>query len=133
MVLTKSMSKPGPRAMAKLKRVLRYMKGTVSIGITNGEDAEDGDRLTAYVDPDHAGDQDKGYSTTFSISQVPQWTGVYKANGGGHLNGRSRIRRHVQGVRDGCWTYSHHCQIPDRKPSKRSWNGEFRGFRICVG
>ena len=30
-----------------------------------------------------------------------------------------------------CWTYSHHCQIPDRKPSKRSWNGEFRGFRMC--
>ena len=33
----------------------------------------------------------------------------------------------------GCWTYSHHCQIVDMKPSKRSWNGEFRGFRICVG
>ena len=32
-----------------------------------------------------------------------------------------------------CWTYSHHCQIADMKPSKGSWNGEFRGFRICVG
>ena len=31
-----------------------------------------------------------------------------------------------------CWTYSHHCQIGDKNPSKR-WNGEFRGFRICVG
>ena len=61
MVLTKSMSKPGPRLMTKLKRVLRYMKGTVSIGITYREDAEDGDKLTAYVDSDHAGDQDKGY------------------------------------------------------------------------
>ena len=28
-----------------------------------------------------------------------------------------------------CWTYSHHCQIADKNPSKR-WNGEFRGFRI---
>ena len=64
MVLTKSMSKPGPRAMRKLKRVLRYLKGTVSIGITYSEDVEDGDKLTAYVDSDHAGDQDKGYSTT---------------------------------------------------------------------
>ena len=40
------------------------MKGTVSIGITYREDAEDGDKLTAYVDSDHAGDQDKGYWTT---------------------------------------------------------------------
>ena len=31
-----------------------------------------------------------------------------------------------------CWTYSHHCQIADKNPSKR-WNGEFWGFRICVG
>ena len=64
MVLTKSMSKPGPRAMTKLKRVLRYLKWTVSIGITYSEDAEDGDKLTACVDSVHAGDQDKGYSST---------------------------------------------------------------------
>ena len=31
-----------------------------------------------------------------------------------------------------CWTYSHHCQMEDKNPSKR-WNGEFRGFRICIG
>ena len=31
-----------------------------------------------------------------------------------------------------CWTYSHHRQIADKSPWKR-WNGEFRGFRICVG
>ena len=31
-----------------------------------------------------------------------------------------------------CWTYSHHCQIADKNPSKR-WNGEFRGFRVCIG
>ena len=30
------------------------------------------------------------------------------------------------------WTYSHHCQIADKNPSKR-WNGELRGFRICIG
>ena len=61
MVLAKSMCQSGARAMTKLKGVLRYMKGTVSIGITYREDAEDGDKLTAYVDSDHAGDQDKGY------------------------------------------------------------------------
>ena len=58
------MSKPGPRAMTKLKRVLKYLKGTVSMGMTYSEDAEDGNKLTAYVDSDHAGDQDKGYSAT---------------------------------------------------------------------
>ena len=31
-----------------------------------------------------------------------------------------------------CWTYSHHCQIADKNPSK-TWNGKFRGFRICIG
>ena len=36
------------------------------------------------------------------------------------------------GIPQLCWTYSHHCQIGDKNPSKR-WNGEFRGFRICVG
>ncbi len=64
MVLTKSMAKPGPKAMAKLKRVLRYLKGTTNIGITYTEDADGGDKLTAYADSDFAGDQDKGYSTT---------------------------------------------------------------------
>ena len=64
MMLTRSMSKPGPRAMAKLKRVLRYLKGTTSIGSTYNGDAENGDELTAYIDADYAGDMDKGYSTT---------------------------------------------------------------------
>ena len=31
-----------------------------------------------------------------------------------------------------CWTYSHHCQIADENLLKR-WNGELRGFCICVG
>ena len=58
------MSKAGPRAIIKMKRVLRYLEGTTSIGLTYSEDAENGDELTAYVDADHAGDMDKGYSTT---------------------------------------------------------------------
>ena len=64
MVLTRSISKPGPRATSKLKGVPRYFKGTIFIGINSSGDAEDGDKLTAYVCSDHAGDQYKGYSTT---------------------------------------------------------------------
>ena len=43
--------------------------------------------------------------------------------------GLRKIRLHLY---RGCWTYSHHCQIADKNPSKR-WNGEFRWFRICIG
>lgn len=61
---TKSMSKPGPRAMIKLKRVLRSLKGTVSIGINYNDNAEGGDELSVQVDSDHAGNLDDGYCTT---------------------------------------------------------------------
>lgn len=64
LVLTRSMAQPGPKAMAKLKRLLRYLKGTTSIGITYSEDAEDGDKLTAYADSDFGGDLDDRKSTT---------------------------------------------------------------------
>ena len=50
-----------------MKRVLRYLKGTISIGLTYSEDPENGDELTAYVDADHAGDMDEGYSTTGAV------------------------------------------------------------------
>ena len=99
MVLTRSISKPGPKAMSKLKRVLRYLKRTASIGIIYSDNAKDGDKLTTYVDSDNAGDQEKEYSTTGVVLCLADGP-VYKANGGGHLYSRSRIRRHVQGVCD---------------------------------
>ena len=65
MILSRSMSSPGKRAMMRLKRVLRYLRGTTNLNITykNGID-DDNDRLVGYVDADHAGDPDEGYSTT---------------------------------------------------------------------
>ena len=42
------------------------------------------------------------------------------------------MRTRTRSELPGCWTYSHHCQIADKNPSKR-WNGEFRGVRIWVG
>ena len=50
--------------MIKMKRVVRYLKGVTSTGLPHSEDARNGDELTAHVDADHAGDMDKGYSTT---------------------------------------------------------------------
>ncbi|CAB1100998.1 unnamed protein product [Ectocarpus sp. CCAP 1310/34] len=55
LVLTKSMAKPGPKAWAKLKRLMRYLKGAASLGITCSGDASNGDKLIAYVDSDFAG------------------------------------------------------------------------------
>ncbi|CAB1097808.1 unnamed protein product [Ectocarpus sp. CCAP 1310/34] len=63
LVLTKSMAKPGPKAWAKLMRLMRYLKGTASLGITYSEDASNGDKLTAYVDSDFARDIDDRKST----------------------------------------------------------------------
>lgn len=43
MVLTRSMGKTGKRAMTKLKRVLRYLKGAVDLAISFGrEEGDDG-------------------------------------------------------------------------------------------
>lgn len=47
--LTRSMSKPGLRAMEQLKQAMGYLKGTLSIGLTYNKDADDGGNLVAYV------------------------------------------------------------------------------------
>ncbi|CAB1119293.1 unnamed protein product [Ectocarpus sp. CCAP 1310/34] len=62
-----NMAKPGPKVMAKLKRLLWYLKGTTSIGITYSEDAENGDKLTAYAHSDFGGDLDDRKSTTVIV------------------------------------------------------------------
>lgn len=65
MVVTQSMVKPGKREMAKLKRVRRYVKGTVDLTILFGrEEGNKGKDLAGFVGADHAGDKDNGYSTT---------------------------------------------------------------------
>ncbi|CAB1106814.1 unnamed protein product [Ectocarpus sp. CCAP 1310/34] len=83
LVLTKSMAKLGPKAWAWLKRLMWYLKGTASLGKTYSEDASNGDKLTAYVDSDFAGDIDDRKSTR-------RWCGRldgYEANGDGCLVG----------------------------------------------
>ena len=103
MVLAKSMSKSGPRAMTKLKRVLGYLKGTVSIKITYSEDADDGinSRHTLTQTTQVTRTRDTRLLELFSISQVAQWTGGLQSKRWWPSQRRSRIRRHVQGVRDG--------------------------------
>ena len=51
-----------PRAPSVCLRRRRPLT-SIGIGIAYREDADVGDKLTAYVDSDHAGDLDYGYST----------------------------------------------------------------------
>ena len=132
MVPTRSMSKPGPRAMRKLKRVFRYLTGTLSIGIYYNEDAEDGEELAAYVDADHAGDQDKGYSTT----------GVVLYLAGGPVDWRSTkqtvmaistVEAEYVALSKACGIVLHfrHLMKTIRKEQKSATNGCFRGQPRC--
>lgn len=51
--LKRSTSKPGPRPVVKLQRVLRYVRQTAKIGLFHSDDAGE-DESTACVDADHA-------------------------------------------------------------------------------
>ena len=77
MVLAKSMSKPGPRAITKLKRVLRYLKGqfqsespTMKMPAT-----EINSRHTLTQTTQVTRTRDTRLLKLFAISQVAQWTG----------------------------------------------------------
>lgn len=73
MVLKRSMAKSDPRAMLKLKRVLRYLKGTASIDTRYSEDAEDGNVMTAFVDSDFALTQTKATLRRESCCTLGRW------------------------------------------------------------
>lgn len=62
-----SMAKPGPIAVANLKRALHFLRGTASLGITFAEYSDHGHKLVAYVESDHAGDMDEGHSTMEAV------------------------------------------------------------------
>ncbi|CAM9830939.1 unnamed protein product [Sphacelaria rigidula] len=64
-IISRSMSSPGKRAMTKLRRLLIYLRGTTELRTTYGKcrDGND-DKLIGYVDADYAVDPDEGFSTT---------------------------------------------------------------------
>ena len=55
-------SKPTKKHLEAVKRVLRYLKGTIHLGLWYPKDTEMA--LTAYSDADHAGCQDTRRSTS---------------------------------------------------------------------
>eukprot|EP00961_Rhodomonas_salina_P258413 3492742-Rhodomonas_salina.1 len=58
------MANPGPSRIAAAKRILRYAKGTSTVGITYTAGAAVANQLYAYVDADHAGDPEGRRSVT---------------------------------------------------------------------
>lgn len=57
----------GPRAIAKLERSSRYVRGARSLRINYFDDSDQGERLVACEDLDHAEDEDEDNSITGAI------------------------------------------------------------------
>ncbi|GJZ61809.1 retrovirus-related pol polyprotein from transposon TNT 1-94, partial [Tanacetum coccineum] len=66
-------AKPTEKHLNAVKRIFRYLKGTVNMGLRYSKDT--GMSLTAYVDADHAGYQDTRRSTSgkygFRLNKIP--------------------------------------------------------------
>ncbi|KAL7636900.1 UNVERIFIED_CONTAM: hypothetical protein RMT77_012658 [Armadillidium vulgare] len=61
--LARSVDNPSKEDITKVKRVFRYLKGTLEKGIIYRSNSEQ-NHLEGYSDADHAGDQKTGHSTT---------------------------------------------------------------------
>ena len=57
-------SNPNGTHWAAVKRVFRYLKGTLNLGIEYNKDAVQGQELVGYSDADYAGDRDNRRSTS---------------------------------------------------------------------
>lgn len=60
--ISRFMAAPIHLHIQAIKRVIRYLKGTISFGIWYKQDTESG--LTAYMDIDYAGDESDSKSTS---------------------------------------------------------------------
>jgi hypothetical protein len=63
-LISRYMEKPTTLHMQAIKRILRYVKGSVNLGIHYKRKAAGDERLMAYSDSDYAGDQDDRRSTS---------------------------------------------------------------------
>lgn len=64
--LAQEVSKPTPASYSRAARILRYLRGTKDVGISNSNKEGRGKRMHAYVDADWAGDLDRH----------SQWAGI---------------------------------------------------------
>ena len=66
-----------------VKWILRYIKGTIDVGLVFEKDSTGKQNCIGYVDSDYAGDLDKRRSTTgyvFTLSQAPvSWRSILQS------------------------------------------------------
>ncbi|GKD20978.1 retrovirus-related pol polyprotein from transposon TNT 1-94, partial [Tanacetum coccineum] len=74
--VVKYQAKPTEKHLTTIKRVFRYLKGTINMGLWYPKDTRI--KLTTYVDADHAGCQDTRRSTfgseQFLVDKLVSWS-----------------------------------------------------------
>jgi len=63
-MVSRYMHDPGKGHWEAVRWILQYIKDIVDVGFVLGEDVDDKQECTGYVDSDYAGDFDKHWSTT---------------------------------------------------------------------
>ena len=74
-ILSSYMSNPSKEHWNGVKRLLRYIKGTLNFGLkftTSENDDENGDELYGYSDANWAGDVDSRRSTSLILDVQPR-------------------------------------------------------------
>nr|GAT51524.1 predicted protein [Mycena chlorophos] len=84
-VLARFSKNPGWKHWQALKRVLRYLKGTIDKRLTFGSIQSTGELFTTYSDADHGGNPDNGRSTSGYVVMM----------GGGAISWSSRLQSFV--------------------------------------
>ena len=72
-------SNPGPEHIKAIKRVFRYLKGSLDYNITYRGDAKTSSYITGYTDADYAGEKDEYKSTTGYIFYLANGPISYKS------------------------------------------------------
>jgi hypothetical protein len=80
--LGRNLQKTGEEHITACKRVFRYMKETMELGITYGKDVRKGSVVVGYCDSDYAGDPDTRKSTTAYVFML----------GGGAITWASKLQ-----------------------------------------
>ena len=73
-MVSRYMHDPGQGHWEAVKWILRYIKGTIDVGLVFKKDNTGKQECIGYVDSDYVGDLDKRRSTTgyvFTFSQAP--------------------------------------------------------------
>ncbi|KAM2761386.1 hypothetical protein COP1_025857 [Malus domestica] len=82
-IVSRYMHNPGKRHWQVVKWILRYILGTVDVGLLFQQDKVTGQCVVGYVDSDYAGDLDKRRSTTgfvFTIAGGPvSWRSILQS------------------------------------------------------